>query len=162
MFSGPPGVGKSETMRWIIDRGSQEFQQTYYQLGYSELRRMLADGVPISSESTIILIDDIDADLLRDRKETKNRPGRLDHVVTFDYPTPALAEEFCDARGAPLNSDLFQGWSFARIDMFLAKAKAAKFLHGTSPQAYFEKFVHDMGERDKTVEAFQVEDECEL
>lgn len=39
--------------------------------------------------------------------------------------------------------------------MFLAKFKVANYRFGTEMDVFYEKFIHDMGEHDPTVEAFQ-------
>jgi hypothetical protein len=73
LFSGPPGTGKSETMRWIAKQAWERYRQECVTLGYSNLQKNLADGNPIASDSTLLIfIDDIDANLLRDRKKTHN------------------------------------------------------------------------------------------
>jgi hypothetical protein len=190
ILTGPPGVGKSEMMRWIREKSNLEYNRGSFQLGLAELRKILADGTPLNTENSLIFIDDIDANILRDRKETHNpltsqfltcldgldkregrviivstnerldnvdpaltRPGRFEHTIRFNYPNLDLIQKFCNENGVKLDAKLFTDWSFARIDMFLAKFKVAEFLHNTSLNVFYEKFIYEMGATDPTVEA---------
>jgi len=193
IFTGPPGVGKSETMRWIRERANDEFSRGCFHLGLAELQEALAQGKPLNSNNALFFIDDIDSNILRDRRKTRNpltsqfltcldgmhksegrvmivstnekinddidpallRPGRFDHVIQFEYPTLALIQEFCDRNDLNMDASLFEGWSFARIDMFLAKFKVAEYMRGATLMGYYEQFIHEMGSTDPTVESYE-------
>ena len=88
-------------------------------------------------------------------RPAERRPGRFEHLIHFEYPTLDLIVKFCEQRELSLDSSLFEGWSFARVDMFLAKYKVANYRYGTSLSAFYEKFIHEMGDSDPTVEEFQ-------
>ena len=196
IFSGPPGVGKTESMRWIGEACREEFNRDSFSLSLSELNKLLASGVPLNTDKALIFIDDIDANLLRDREETKNpltsqfltcldgldkregrviivstnerldkvdtaltRPGRFEKVIEFDYPTEDLVDLFCIKRDIELSPSLFYGWSFARIDLFLARFKVANHRYGTPLNVFYERFVAEMGEEDATVAAVRAKQE---
>lgn len=72
IFTGPAGVGKSETMRWISRHAYHEYGRASTSLGYAELQKLLANGQPLNSDKLILMVDDIDANVLRDRRATQN------------------------------------------------------------------------------------------
>lgn len=192
ILTGPAGVGKTETMRWLREEAYATYKRGNFQLGLSQLHKILVDGTPLNTDKALFFIDDIDANLLRDRKITKNaltsqfltcldgmekqegrvmvvstneriddgidpallRPGRFDHVIQFEYPTVDLIEQFCQERAIDVSPTKFEGWSFARIDMFMAKFRVAEYLHQTPIATFYEKFIYEMGETDSTVEAY--------
>ena len=192
IFSGPPGTGKSETMRWLADYCYHAYNRSATKLSYAELIKALQNGSEISSSRMMIFIDDIDVALLRDRREPDShpltsqfltcvdglhkregrimiistneridkidpalrRPGRFETLVHFEYPTLDLITEFCKSREVDMNPKLFKGWSFARLDLFIARYKVANFLHGSTIEGYYEQFIHEMGANDETVEAY--------
>ena len=82
------------------------------------------------------------------------RPGRFENTVRFEYPDLGLIRQFCEEREIKIDFNKFGGWSFARIDMFISRYKVAKFMQNTSIDAFYEKFIHDMGVTDETVEAY--------
>lgn len=71
IFCGPPGTGKSTTMKYIADVGQQLFKLDVFKLGVSDFMKIIDSGQDLPSED-IILIDDIDANILMDRRITKN------------------------------------------------------------------------------------------
>lgn len=192
ILTGPAGVGKTETMRWLREEAYATYKRGNFQLGLSQLHKILVDGTPLNTDKALFFIDDIDANLLRDRKITKNaltsqfltcldgmekqegrvmvvstneriddgidpallRPGRFDHVIHFEYPTLDLIKQFCQERAINVSPTKFEGWSFARVDMFMAKFRVAEYLHQTSIATFYEKFIYEMGEADSTVEAY--------
>lgn len=72
ILAGPPGVGKSETMRWLAELLEENYGRSSFQLSMIELSKMLQTGTPINTNKGLVLIDDIDANILRNRKETRN------------------------------------------------------------------------------------------
>ena len=190
ILEGPPGVGKSETMRWISEVGSEQYNRGSYQLSMAELTNLLAQAESINAENyPIVFIDDIDASLLTDRRISKNpmtsqfltcidgldkregrvfivstnerlenvdpaliRPGRFDTIVSYGYPDLSLIGDFCSSRKIDINPELFENWSFARIDMFCAKYRVAKHRYNTALDVFYEKFVATCGRDDPTVE----------
>lgn len=192
ILTGPPGTGKSETMRWISEYCVDQFDRESYKLSYAKLYELLQNGVEINTDRTLIFIDDIDASLLRDRREPNSnpltsqfltcldgidkregrvivmstnedigkidpalrRPGRFENVIKLEYPDIDLIREFCDTRGVSLNPELLIDWSFARIDLFVSRFKVAQFLHGATIEGFYEKFIHEMGAKDETIEVF--------
>jgi len=69
---GPAGVGKSETMRWLREIAYQTYGRKNWQISMADLSRMLENAEPLNADSPLILIDDIDANILRHREETRN------------------------------------------------------------------------------------------
>lgn len=195
ILCGPAGVGKSETMRWLAEVGWQEYNRGYFKLSFAELRKILAEGVDMNNHKSLVMIDDIDASLLRDRRkeganpltaqfltcldgldkregrviivstneEVKDmdpalrRPGRFETVIKYDYPDADLIRTFCDQRELAIDPNRFDGWSFARIDMFISRFKVAEFMHNATMEGFYEKFIHEHGEIDETVEAYAEE-----
>ena len=193
LLYGPPGTGKSETMRWISEEARENFSRGSFKISYSALQKLLADGHDINPCESLVFIDDIDMNILRDRRKGNDhpltpkfmscldgldkregrvvvistneaidnidpafkRPGRFEESISFEYPSNDLIDIFCKQRGLELSSDRFIGWSFPKIDMFIAKYKVANFLHGTSINVFYEEFIHKYGATDKTIE------ECE-
>lgn len=192
ILAGPPGVGKSETMRWLAEVAAAEYNKSSYQISMISLSKMLSSATPFNTDKGLILIDDIDANILRSRKDTKNpmtscflscldgldkregrvilvstnediddvdpallRSGRFDHILTFKYPDLELIQQFCTEREIELSPELFENWSFARIDMFCAKFRISHYRHGTEMPVFYEKFISEMGQHDPTVEACQ-------
>lgn len=193
ILAGPPGVGKSETMRWLAEIAEEKYDKGSFQISMMDLSKMLSASTPLNTDKGLILIDDIDANILRNRKNTKNpmttcflscldglnkkegrvilvstnedlndvdpallRSGRFDHILTFEYPDLGLIRQFCEEREIELAAELFEDWSFARIDMFCAKFRVAKHRHDTEMSAFYEKFTSEMGQHDPTVEACQL------
>lgn len=191
ILAGPPGVGKTETMRWVGEYCRENFNRGSFLLSLIELQKMLANGVPFNTDKALIFVDDIDANILRDREETGNqltsqfltcldgldkcegrvmmvstnekidkidpaltRPGRFDHIIHFDYPSLQLIQEFLDDRKIEMDAARFEDWSFARIDQFMSKFRVANHRFDTPLDVYYEKFIHDMGQEDQTVEKY--------
>lgn len=190
ILAGPPGVGKTETMRWISEVASRKGRQSH-KIGYSDLQSILAKGQELSTNSMVLLIDDIDVGLLRDRRcedayndltapfltsldglskregrvivvstnekldkidPALTRPGRLEHRLNYEYPTMDLVEAFLVDRD--IDASLFEGWSFARIDMFLNKFKVAEYMRQVTLKGFYEQFIYEHGEEDETVVAY--------
>lgn len=192
LFTGPPGVGKSETMRWLKEVAYTKYRRGTHTLSYRQLHDMLTNSVGLDTSDSLIFIDDIEASLLRDRSKPNSnpltsqfltcldgvdkregrviivstnepvndidpaltRPGRFDTIVNFDYPTLELTRQFCESHEIDLDPTLFEDWSFARIDLFSARYRVANYRHGTTMAAFYEKFIAEMGEADRTVEAY--------
>ena len=189
LFIGPPGVGKSETMRWIMERAKEEYNRTSVKLGLGKLHECLTKGIELNTDGTLLFIDDIDANILRDRKITSNpltsqfltcidgldkqegrvfvvstneaiddidpalrRPGRFDKVIKFTYPNLDLIIQFCEERQIAIPPERFEGWSFARIDMFVSRFKVMEYRYGTAMDEFYEKFIYEHGVEDETVE----------
>lgn len=193
ILTGPPGVGKSETMRWLKEVAYADYNRGSYTLSLGELVGILNKGTPINTERVLVFLDDIDSNLLRDRRETNNpltsqfltcldglekqegrvivastnesienidpalrRPGRFEHIIHLDYPDLHMVRNFCKSRKIEeVDPVLFEGWSFARLDMFLSKFKVAQYRHQTTMPVFYERFIHEMGSTDPTVSAFQ-------
>lgn len=194
ILAGPPGVGKTETMRWIAEVGDEKGRRAH-KVGFADLQNMLAKGIELSTSDQVILIDDIDIDLLQDRRKTEQphkltaqfltcldglakregrvmvvstnenlnnvdpaltRPGRLEHRLNYSYPNRDLMKIFLKDRD--IDPYLFDGWSFARVDMFLNKFRVAEYMRGASLKGFYEQFIHQYGEEDETVAAYSVEE----
>lgn len=193
VLQGPAGVGKTETMRWVAETARQEYNKSVYQLSYSGLMEALSEKKEISFSDSLILIDDIDIELLKDRRleEHKHvltsqfltcldgmdkiegrvmiistnqkidkmdpalsRPGRFEHQIDYTYPDMELIEKFCEVRKIEMNPYKFEGWSFARIDMFFSRHKVAEFRYGSTIDGFYEEFIAKFGETDPTVDAY--------
>jgi hypothetical protein len=72
IFHGPAGTGKSATMRWISDYCEERFGYNSYEISLKELHENLVEGRTLHANRSLIMIDDIDVNVLRDRRETNN------------------------------------------------------------------------------------------
>jgi len=82
------------------------------------------------------------------------RPGRFETIITYDYPNMDLIGDFCEMREFDIDPRKFEGWSFARMDMFISRFKVAEFIHKTPLNVFYEQFIYERGETDQTVEAY--------
>lgn len=84
ILTGPAGVGKTETMRWIAEVAAEHHNRGSFKLSYNQLLDTLSKGKDMNNSTQLIFIDDIEASLLRDRRKQGSHPLTSQFLTCLD------------------------------------------------------------------------------